>query len=253
MSTRNTGKMRRHPSSPTASRPTRYVLTTLPTPFTNCARLRLLAKRPGSDTSRMIGLPATCRNVVPTPSTNTPASSSAKPGTTTVGTRTPSATRARASSIMFFFPIRAAKTPPGTLKIANATNANAGSRPAMKPESEYCFWMVLASGPIASTKPIAKNTRKIGSVRTLIVSLPSKGNGRGANATARGVVLVPGRLSERRGARQWCASGARPRRRSSRRRQPSSSSALKSESIGAPSTAAPRSNSNWPWGQPTKS
>ena len=43
----------------------------------------------------------------------------------------------------------------------------------MKPDSEYCFWMVLASGPMASTKPIAKKARKIGSVRTLIVWLSS--------------------------------------------------------------------------------
>ncbi len=89
---------------------------------------------------------------------------------------------------MFFFPIRAVRTPPGTLKIANATKAKAGRRPAMKPDSEYCFWMVLARGPIASTKPIAKKTRKIGSVRRLIESLPSRETGAARKPAARGVV-----------------------------------------------------------------
>ena len=43
----------------------------------------------------------------------------------------------------------------------------------MNPLSEYCFWIVPASGPIASTKPMAKKQRKIGSVRSFIVSLPA--------------------------------------------------------------------------------
>ena len=38
-----------------------------PSPLMNCAKVRLRAKRPSSDTSRMIGLPATCRRVMPTP------------------------------------------------------------------------------------------------------------------------------------------------------------------------------------------
>ena len=49
----------------------------------------------------------------------------------------------------------------------------------MKPLSEYCFWIVPASGPIASTKPIEKKQRKIGSVRSFIESLPVHGRALG--------------------------------------------------------------------------
>ncbi len=38
-----------------------------PRPLMNWAKVRFRAKRPSPDTSRMIGLPATCRSVMPIP------------------------------------------------------------------------------------------------------------------------------------------------------------------------------------------
>ena len=46
---------------------TKYVDAALPIPFMPCAKLRLRLNAPVGLTSRMMGLPETCRNVVPTP------------------------------------------------------------------------------------------------------------------------------------------------------------------------------------------
>ena len=66
-----------------ASRPMKATMTgmnvetVLPMPLMPWAKLRLRLYPPSSLTSRMIGLPATCRNVVPMPSTKMQASKTA--------------------------------------------------------------------------------------------------------------------------------------------------------------------------------
>jgi len=78
----------------------------------------------------MIGLPATCRKVVPTPSTKMQASNRPNPGSVRHGTSIATAFKPSPSNNSFFLPMRAASTPPGTLNTAKAMNTKNGSRVA---------------------------------------------------------------------------------------------------------------------------
>ena len=93
----------------------------------NCAKARLRAYPPSGLTSRMIGFPATCRNVVPTPSAKIHASSSANPGARSAGTITATPLIARPSRSSRFLPMRAPSTPPGTLNTAKAMKTKKGN------------------------------------------------------------------------------------------------------------------------------
>ncbi len=64
--------------------------------------------------------------------------------------------------------MRAASTPPGTLKIAKAMKTKNGISVAMKAESWNLVLTASDKGPMASATPIRRNAMKIGKVLILI-------------------------------------------------------------------------------------
>ena len=79
----------------------------------------------------MMGLPATCKKVVPMPRRKMQARSNWKLGTMRVGTATAMVFKARPMRRRFFLPMRAASRPPGTLKAAKAIKTKKGKSLAM--------------------------------------------------------------------------------------------------------------------------
>ena len=91
------------------------------------AKLKLRPYAPCALTSRIIGLPATCRNVVPTPRRKMHASNTVNVGGCSEGMRQATAFSPKPSNSSFFFPTRAANKPPGTLNTAKAINTKKDS------------------------------------------------------------------------------------------------------------------------------
>ncbi len=128
--------------------------------------MRFRGYAPAGLTSRMMGFPATCRKVVPTPSAKMQASRSAKLGARSAGTRTAAALMARPTASTLFLPACAANTPAGTLKTAKATKTKNGSSVDTTLLRRKLVRTASAIGPIASATPITKKVRKMGTVRS---------------------------------------------------------------------------------------
>ena len=88
------------------------------------------------------------------------------------GIRQATALSASPSSSTFFLPIRAARSPPGTLKTANAMKTKNGIMVAMTLLIWNCVRTASDKGPMASAIPMAMNARKIGMVLKLIACSP---------------------------------------------------------------------------------
>src|SRR5262245_23881461 len=163
------GKVPRQPmllnKARAATAVTRYVEDVLPMPLMPCAKAKLRPYQPSALTSRMIGLPETCRNVVPIPSRKMQPNSNGKVGACSDGIRQAIAFRPRPSNKSFFLPILAASTPPGTLKTAKAKKTKNGINVEMTLLRLYALPTASDIGPMASATPITKKVRNMGSVR----------------------------------------------------------------------------------------
>ena len=96
-------------------------------PLMPCAKAKLRLYWPSALTSRMIGLPATCKNVVPTPNRKMHPNRTGKLGIITDGITSEAALRPKPRSNSLFLPMRAASRPPGTLKTAKAMKTTNGN------------------------------------------------------------------------------------------------------------------------------
>ena len=105
----------------------RYVAAALPMPLIPCAKAKLRLYWPSSLTSRMMGLPATCRKVVPMPNRKIQPKRTGKLGIIIDGITSEAALSPKPRSNRFFLPMRAASKPPGTLKTAKAMKTTNGN------------------------------------------------------------------------------------------------------------------------------
>src|SRR5450755_2649835 len=139
-----------------------------PMAFTNCARDRLRAYFPGSETSRMRGLPETCRMAAPPPTSRMVSRKRAKEVSPKLALRRPRSATSRPSMSTNFLPCLSWKTPMGMDSRPNMQRPTKGMRDAMALLSWNSFLARLTKGPTASAKPMAMKARKTGMVRSRI-------------------------------------------------------------------------------------
>lgn len=141
----------------------------LPMPLKPWAKLKFRLNAPLGLTSRMIGLPATCKKVVPMPRTKMHSNNSVNPGFMTLGIRVDIELRPKPSKRSFFMPILPAMRLAGILKTAKAIKTKNGSKVAIMFESSNCFWTASDRGPMESAMPMIKKDSSIGNVFNFMV------------------------------------------------------------------------------------
>ena len=130
----------------------------------NCAKVRFLENIPGAETVLIIGLPTTCRAVMPTPIKNMGIKTYSYRAILITGISSPTSTRLKKRTRTNFCPFLSARMPSGTEKSPNAKKPKNGRSPATAGERLNSFVTKPTRVPTASPNPIIKKTRNIGMV-----------------------------------------------------------------------------------------
>ena len=130
----------------------------VPMAFSDCAKESMLEYLPSSETSRISGLPETCRIVAPAPISST-ANRIIGKLKARMGSTAPARKRIRPMVSIFFLPILDCHTPVGTDSTPNMIMPERETSDAVKGVTLKAFSTTETSWPAASPKPIAKKTK----------------------------------------------------------------------------------------------
>ena len=126
--------------------------------FSDWAKESILEYLPSGDTSRISGLPDTCRMVAPAPISNTANRMMGKLKAM-MGRIAPNRNRISPMVSIFFLPVFDCQTPVGTDSTPNIIIPEKETNEAIKGEMLKAFSTTDTSWPAASPKPIARNTK----------------------------------------------------------------------------------------------
>ena len=130
----------------------------VPMAFSDCANDSMLEYLPSGETSRMRGLPDTCRMVAPAPMRSTAKSIIGKLNAMT-GSMAPNRNSISPMTSIFFLPIFDCHTPVGTDSTPNIIIPENDTKEAMRGVMLNAFSTTETSCPAASPKPIARKTK----------------------------------------------------------------------------------------------
>ena len=130
----------------------------VPMAFSDCAKESILENLPSSATSRINGLPETCRMVAPAPISST-ANRIIGKLKAKIGSNAPTRKSTNPMVSIFFLPILDCHTPVGTDKTPNMIIPDRETNDAVNGVTLKAFSTTETNCPAASPKPMAKNTK----------------------------------------------------------------------------------------------
>ena len=130
----------------------------VPMAFNDCAKESILEYWPSSATSRINGLPDTCRIVAPAP-INSTANKIIGKLKARIGSTAPARNRTNPMVSIFFLPILDCHTPVGTDKTPNMIMPDRETNDAVNGDTLNAFSTTETNCPAASPNPMARKTK----------------------------------------------------------------------------------------------